>query len=433
MKRNIDEPSKLLLDKQSERDLLNAILAQGGKPFETHDLNVELFANPPYAQVYLAAEEVYKLGVDVNTVTVSNMLHQRGQLDGVGGVPFMSTLGGYCPDATPFVKNLHEAMRRRKLRTMAQMVEAAADSAVEVDPLIADINAALASLDPASKGSDVLKSSCEKVLARLERIRKGDLVQGAATMFPYWEHYFGGLCEGHYYGIGARPGMGKSAMIEQMIGELLAHAIPVCLFAQDMAPDMVIERMACRLAGVSKWSLDHGRLSGERFDTVEQNVKDLASAPLRLHCVTRMTGEQMVQIARREMRTKGVKHFFLDHAQTIYVPPGVARNEAWANASTLVRGFVASNPVSWVTLAHLNREAAKENAGAHQIRGFDDLLGDVDGLVLLDSTVNPSDLEPGQEWDIKMVVAKNRHGPCGTKALLFDRHLMNFSPDANTN
>lgn len=427
MTRNVDETSRLLLDPQSERDLLNAIIAQGGRPFDTHELSVELFANPPMAQVFLAAKEVYQLGVDLNTVTVANMLHQRGQLEGVGGVHFISQLGAFCPTADLFFKNLHEAMRRRKLHRLAQTIEAAAPSAVEVDSLVADIQAELASLDPASAGDHVLPAVAAKVLVRLESARRGDVARGQPTYFPWWEHFFGGLVPGGYYGVAARPGFGKSAMMEQVMASMLAKGVPVCCFAQDMAPDILLERMACRLAGVSKWALDHGRLTGDELDDVQANVESLRDSPMRLHCLERMTGEQMVMIARRELRKHGVKFFFLDHVQTIHVPKGQERNEAWAEASSLVRKFVNANAVSWVSLAHLNREAAKENAGVHQIRGFDDLLGDVDGLILLDSTTSPADLQPGQAWDISMIVGKNRNGPAGSKPLVFDRNIMAFT------
>lgn len=427
MKRNIDEPSRLLLDPQSEKDLLNALISQAGHPFETHELSVELFANPPLAQIFISIKAVHELGVEVNSITVANMLSQRGQLDGVGGHAYISTLGGYCPSVEPFYTNLHEAMRRRKLLKLAQMMEGDVGSAADVDAFVATVNTELASLDPASNGDHVLLEMADRVLLRLQRAREGNLVRGTPTFFPWWEHFFGGLVEGGYYGIGARPGMGKSAMMEQMMMELAKRQIPFCCFAQDMAPDILLERMACREVGVSKWALDHGRLSHEQLDEIQTIIEGLVASPFRLHCVERLTGEQMVQIARRDMRKFGVKHFFLDHVQTIHVPARQERNEAWADASQMVRKFVNNNPVSWVSLAHLNREAAKEAARAHQIRGFDDLLGDVDGLVLLDSNINPADLQAGQDWDMAMVVDKNRNGPCGSKKLSFKRDTMAFT------
>lgn len=427
MKRNIDEPSRLLLDPQSEKDLLNAIVANGGKPFETHDLTVELFANPPMAQVFLAAKAIYDLGVDLTTMALANMLNQRDQLENVGGHAFVSTLGAYCPSPEPFFTNLHEAQRRRKLRKLAQMIDSEIGTMVEVDAMIADIQAELAGVDPASRGEHVLPAMAERVLARLQRIREGHVVRGEATGFPWWEHYFGGLVGGAYYGLAARPGMGKSAIMEQMMANLLMKGVPVCCFAQDMAPDILIERMACRLARVPKWHLDHGRATGEEIDEVQANVESLRDSALRLHCIERLTGEQMITVARRELRKNKVQHFFLDHVQTIMVPKGQERNEAWAEASGFVRKFVNSNNVSWVSLCHLNREAAKEKVGGHQIRGFDDLLGDVDGLVLLDSQKVASDLEPGEDWEMSMIVDKNRNGPAGSKPVVFERTLMSFT------
>ena len=417
---------------EAEQGLIGSILLSPDEWIDraAEEVNAGSFFHPPHGTIFQAIQELSKMGFAVDFITLTQFLRDRNELVLVGGPAAISTLYTFTPtsaNATHYAAIVKDSAARRKLLSVMTELAPVLHGPEPIEDAITRLNTELASLDPASRGEHVLPAMAEKALATVERARQGNAVRGQPTFFPWWENFFGGLVEGGYYGIGARPGMGKSAMMEQIMASLLQHSVPVCCFAQDMAPDILLERMACRMAGVSKWSLDHGRLSGDQLDDVQGYIEGLRDSPLRLHCLERMTGEQMIMIARREFRKHKVKHFFLDHVQTIHVPKGQERNEAWAEASQLVRKFASTNGVSWTSLAHLNREAAKEAARAHQIRGFDDLLGDVDGLVLLDSNQNPGDLQPGQPWEMSMIVDKNRGGPCGSKPLLFERALMAFT------
>ena len=388
------------------------------------------FHNPAHAIVLEAIRTLSLVGMPVEFITLTSYLRDKKLLDDVGGPGYISQLMTFTPTAANVEQYVELVEEKARLRVLYQIASTALvtirDGQPESGPVAAAMNDGLASIDPSSKGGHVLPAVVEKVTAKLERAKKGIPVSGEKTEFIWWDHYLGGLVEGGYYGLAARPGLGKSALLEQIVSALLNRDVPVCVFAQDMAPDMLIERMACRLAGVAKWNLDHGRLSGDEIDEVASIVQTLGKSPLRLHCIERMTGDTMISVARREMRKHGVKHFFLDHVQTIHVPSGNDEREAWAQASLLVRRFATANPIAWVSIAHLNREAAKEQAKVHQIRGFDNLLGDVDGLVLLDTNTDPSDLEPGEDWPMDFIVGKNRNGPTGSKPVRFDRRVMQF-------
>jgi replicative DNA helicase len=87
---------------------------------------------------------------------------------------------------------------------------------------------------------------------------------------------------------------------------------------------------------------------------------------------------------------------------------------------------VNKEQVSLVCLAHLNREAAKSGARVDQVKEFDDMLGDVDGMALLDSKIDPSTLSAGADWPMQFVVGKNRNGPSVRWDVLFNRRWMQF-------
>lgn len=393
------------------------------------ELEAGSFFHAPHGTVFNAIVALHKIGMPVDFITLTTMLRDRNELVLIGGPAAISHLYTFTPtpaNGTHYMGIVKECAGKRKLLQICHVVSQSIHGPESLDDALTLVQKELSAIDPASKGEHVLPAMVAKVKSRFQRIRDGKIVRGEETGIKAIDYHCGGLPEGFYCALGARPGMGKSAMMEQIMASLLARGVPVCCFAQDMAPDVLLERAACRLAGVSSWRLNKGLLERWELNQVEENLDDLASSPLRLHCVERMTGETMISIARREFRKHGVKHFFLDHIQTIHVPARAERNETWAAASAGVRQFVNNMGVCWMTLAHLNREAAKERVAGHQIRGFDDLLGDVDALFLLDSDTSSSDLDPGDDWPMRFIVDKNRNGPCGSPDILFQRETMNF-------
>jgi replicative DNA helicase len=275
-------------------------------------------------------------------------------------------------------------------------------------------------------GDHVLPKVTDRVLERLKQLATGHILRGIPTGVKFWDDAFGGLVPGQFICLAARPMLFKSALMEQIASHLLMNEEPVCIFAQDMAPDQMLERMACRLAEVPKWNLDHGKADKEELAEVKHFVEALSKSKLRLHSIERMNGEKLITVCKREARKYGVRSFWLDHVQTLDIGKDEPRI-AYGKASKLIRNFVTKFDVNFVALAHLNREAAKSRAAVHQIKEFDDILGDVDAMPLIHTDIDPTTLVRGQDWPMEFIVGKNRSGPPMTILIQADRRLMSLT------
>ncbi len=54
------------------------------------------------------------------------------------------------------------------------------------------------------------------------------------------------------------------------------------------------------------------------------------------------------------------------------------------------------------------------------------MLGDVDGMILLDSLQDPKKLGPNDDWVLQFIVGKNRNGPNTRREVLFYLEHMKF-------
>ncbi len=417
---------KGLAEPEAESAILSLIVSSAGEAMSDPEICPELFFHPPNLTIFHACKGLYDGGVKVDFRSLTQSLQNKEQLAGVGGPHAISELQFY-PPGTPehFIGILKRAHAKRKLRLLIQDAEVAMMEGAEVEELITTMSTRIAELDPSAIVEDALAKSFEEAMTRIRQIESGVKRPGFPTGLNCWDYTLGGIVPGMYLGLAARPGKGKSAMMEQVATKLLRDDEAVCIFSQDMAPNQVLMRMACRIAQVSKFKLDQGKVDRQETDEVKEALEALRKSKLRLHSLPRLSGEQLVSIARREARRFGCKSFWLDHIQTLAVPKGEEPRIAFGKASKLINAFVKSEQVSFVTLAHLNREAAK-GANVNQVKEFDDMLGDVDGLILLDSLQDPAKLGPYEDWIMRFKVGKNRNGPELEPDVAFWRETMEF-------
>jgi replicative DNA helicase len=132
----------------------------------------------------------------------------------------------------------------------------------------------------------------------------------------------------------------------------------------------------------------------------------------------------MSAIVRRDHRTKGTRAVFLDHIQVLSVGKDI--REGLTRASIAIRQTVTETNIPHVVLAHINREGSKGRPTAENIKEFDQLHGDCDGMAILWTDADKTKIEPGEMLPMKVFFAKNRNGPTGEDSLLFDGSLMAF-------
>lgn len=272
---------------------------------------------------------------------------------------------------------------------------------------------------------NVLEASVGQAYERLGRMDRGEKPKIRMTPIEAWNKLFGGIGDGRFYGIASRPGLGKTAMMEQMITRYLSQNEAVAVFEKDMSPQMLVERIACREANVPYWRYDREILNERERKDVRIMLSALDPSKLLLFNPAGLTAEKMCSIVRREIRAKGVRAVFLDHIQVLRFP-GRDLREGLTQSSLTIRQNVTETGVSHIVLAHINRDGAKGRPQPENIKEFDQFFGDVDALALLWSEVEAAE-NTGEERAMKLYAAKNRGGAVVEENLKFNGPLLKFT------
>lgn len=409
----------------TEKSFIGCVVASNGSVLDSYCPEPEAFFDPAFRTIYSAALAIHKSGGKVSAEAV--MAKFEGQIF-VGGQNILDVCYYPIPSmAGQFYETLSNWLSLRRARTMAEQIlgDVEAVKLPEAATTICQqIITTSASLLPSSSCDNVLDDACGTLEKRLGMLERGEKIQGFRAPITAWNSAFGGICDGNLYALAARPGMGKTALMEQMVSDYIANDIPVSVFEKDMAPNVLIERIACRSAKVPHWKLSRGLLSKDDIAQVRAINDALRETKLSVYNPTNLTPEKMSAIVRRDRRTKGTKAVFLDHIQVLDV--GKEKREGLTHASITIRQTVTETGIPHIVLAHINRNGAKGRPSPEDIKEFDQLYGDCDGMAILWSDVDKTSIEPGELLPTNIYFAKNRNGPTGEEPLLFDGALMAF-------
>jgi replicative DNA helicase len=409
---------------QSERAFLGAVIASRGVALDECPATAEHFRDDIALAVFGVLRDLHAERAPIDRFSMMQRLGRR--VEALGGVNALSDAIQIVPasSAAHWFGVLNDKLSLRRAGELISWAGSEMHGTRDVPAFCTELQQKAARLSGMSDGDNVLISALDAVQAKLVRLRAGLGNNGIATPIKPWNTAFGGILDGQLYGLAGRPGAGKTAMMEQMIESCLDCGFPVTVFEKDMSPQKLVERMACRSAGLQFWRYARGFLHKWELDKLEAELPAWRTKPLRLYNPVSLTAERLCAIARRDIRVHGTRVVFLDHIQALRV--GRDLREGLTQASLVIRACVTETNVPFVVLAHINRDGAKGGRPRPEhIKDFDQLYGDADGMVMLWTDEEKSDLTP-----MKFFVAKNRDGGGTEDDLLFDGPSLTFKTPA---
>ena len=175
------------------------------------------FYRGAHQKIFAAIMDLFKAGTDVCLLSVTKSLISRGDLESVGGVPYLQeTL-----DSVPTAANVEyyaglvcsEHLRRQTIQAASDAYNKAFDGTEEINKTISDTESRLLALRDGQFKQDVrhVKGPMKEAFENIQSaFNKGDHLIGLSSGFPGLDKYTSGFQPGDYIIIAGRPGIGKS-------------------------------------------------------------------------------------------------------------------------------------------------------------------------------------------------------------------------------
>lgn len=380
-------------------------------------------------------------------MTVTAELRKRGKLDDIGGDPRGT---GFPCNGAAYVTEIFTACvapigtfsylcgtleRMRKYRALqAALIKGlqGVNSRVEPDAIASTLDNEISKPTTEAVGS-VTKQAIADVREQILARQIGGKIGTPTDVMP-WDNTLGGLMDGGMYLVGARPKVGKTALMEVVMRNIARRGERVLCFQRDMNVTLMIARMACREAGVVFEDYHLGRASNGELIRVENALKLINPDLVHIY-PNELTIQEMRAVQRNLMKKGPLSAVFVDVFGKIKITD---ENEVkgFTFASNGIRACANDFGVPWVVNAHVNKEAEKTGRPLpSQFRYCDQLFMDCDIAAMMWSPEDPKEMTDakGNHYRQKVLLSieGNRGGGVGDIILYFDRPLMKFFATEN--
>jgi replicative DNA helicase len=314
-------------------------------------------------------------------------------------------------NAPYYAGRLRDAAVMRKAKEIVQRIQTAnyTDDRAIIDEVASElVSLGSGTISTVKPIKEIVKTS----LDLLDKRFRGEIAPAIPTGFADLDQGMaGGLHDTDLIVIAARPGMGKSAMMLNMVEHALIKAgVPVFIASLEMSHDQNAQRLLSQLARIDGAKIRTGKLEDQDWPRVTSVAGVLCHTKLWIDEAGEPTIAEIRRRARERVHKEGVRLVFTDYLQRVKPINGKAqRYEQVGEIARNLKAMAKELKIPVVALAQLGRAADKERPKLADLRESGDIESEADVILSIwHDTIN----EESQDDGIREVEAlKNRHGP----------------------
>jgi replicative DNA helicase len=389
--------------------------------------------------IYEAMMDLANNDQPLDAVTVSEQLQSKGLLEKAGGVAYLAELA----EATPGVSNVMAwAKIVRERSVLRQLIGAAngiADSAFAPDGRDSNTLLELAERSVFQISEDRTKEGGpEKVAPLLQRaVEKVNFlfsskgaITGQATGFSDLDKKTAGLQSSDLVIVAARPSMGKTAFVVNMMEHSVMSGGTVLLFSMEMPSEQIVMRMLSSLGRIDQTRLRSGELQDDDWSRFTGAVSQLRDKKLYIDDTPALTpGEIRARSRRVSREAGGLDMIVVDYMQLMRTADkSENRTAEISEISRSLKALAKEMRCPLVACAQLNRQLESrtdKRPMMSDLRESGAIEQDADLILFIyrDEVYNETTEDKGIA---EIIIGKQRNGPIGKTKLTFMGHLTKF-------
>ena len=402
------------------------------------------FYRPAHASVYDVVVELFGRGDPADAVTVGAELKRKGELERIGGLPYLHTLVATVPTAANAAYYAGIVREQAQLRSLVEVGTRIVQLGYTTDGADVEglVNLAQSEVFAVSEQRNstnyvTLEQVVPELYEELERNanRDGGL-DGVPTGFSELDAKLNGLRAGQMIIIAARPGGGKSTLAMDICRSCAVHNNKAAAyFSLEMNRTELSMRL---LAAESRVFLDRmikGELETRDWQEIARTLDKISQAPLIVDDSPNMTMGEIRAKSRRMKQQFDIQLIVIDYLQLLTSggKSVESRQQEVSEFSRSIKLLAKELEIPIVAVAQLNRDSEKRNDKRPQVadlRESGSLEQDADVVLLIhrEDMFNENTEKQGMA---DIIIGKQRSGPTGIVELAFQGHFSRFAEVAD--
>lgn len=356
-----------------------------------------------------------------DAVTLSDLLpeHRTRLLDLANNAYSAANVKGYAG----MVRD--KALRRSLIEFGMRLSSDAFGVDVDTPNLIADTIGALMRMQKTEARSEfTLKDAMGLAYSAAQQAKAlGGAIPGIPSGLYKLDHMLGGWHDSDLVVLGARPAMGKTAML---IKFALACGVPCGIVSAEQPAIQIGARAMSAQSHVDAVKFRNGAFDDEDIGRLMRAVSELVTHPCMIYDRSSPTIADVVRMARKWRQNEGIRVLFVDYVQRIEASSADRRTPKYERVGEVVRGLktlARDLGIPVVALCQVNRDVEKRTDKRPSMGDMSDsseIEKEADQVLTLYREAAYFDVggvnernQPVRPGVAEINVEKNRHGPCG--------------------
>lgn len=425
-------------NREAEMSVLGAMFFDESaltKGIET--LRAEYFYDLRHQHIFGAIAGLFDKNMAVDIVTVSEALRKSKQLEGVGGVSYLTQLTTVVPTAANiehYARIVKEkALLRQLIQSATQIVQNSLESESNATEMIDTAEKMIFDIGQAQvEGKSYqIKEIIHESMETIDQLfQKKEHVTGVATGFHDFDTMTAGLQSSDLVIVAGRPSMGKSAFataICEHVGINLKK--PLAIFSLEMSKEQLVQRMLCSHARVDAQKVRTGYLSHQDWPKLTSAAGKLSEAPIFIDDTPSQTALEIRAKARRLKMKHDIQLIVIDYLQLMQgSKSSESRQQEISEISRSLKALAREIRVPVIAVSQLSRAVEQRTGNRPQLSDLREsgaIEQDADLVVFLFREEYYAPTEENKN-KAEAIIAKQRNGPTGSIPLVFIKDWTRF-------
>ena len=399
-------------------------------------LSAEDFYQGQYGELFTALVELYRSGVATDLVTLQNKLREMDTAPELSSTEFLANLTLSVPTSANIKHYADIVHEKAVLRRLIQTTEKVSNTCYLDNEPLEDI------LDRTEKEVfDVLqqRSASEfepisqvvlKTLDEISQAAKQDgHITGLETGFYELDYKTAGLQKSDLILIAARPAMGKTAFVLNLVEYISMHSnSTIAMFSLEMSKQQLVKRILSMNSRVDSQKIRTGDLEDEDWARLVESVRRVGNTNLVIDDTSGITASELRSKCRKLKLTQGLDLVIIDYLQLMTGSGKRKGDSRQQEISRSLKVMARELNVPVIALSQLSRAVEQrpdKRPMLSDLRESGAIEQDADMVMFLyrDDYYNPDSQEPGVA---EVIIAKQRSGPTGKIKLAWLSNLTKF-------
>ena len=309
---------------EQEEAVLHILINFPDKYFSLSSLKSYMFSNTARIRIFEFIEQSQSNQTPINFHILTQSIAYQNDVENVGGKDYLDKIKN-LEDINPdnirdYEKIVVDAWKSRSVIKICTEAPARVRSVAEVQNVVSYIRKRLDKLDQGTADDNVseIKEIADDVWENLKTKRDDPGISGISTGLHGLDRLTVGKNEGDFWIVAGRPGMGKTAMICNMLLSDAKQDKKGILFSLEMKKQLLVERMLSISTGIPLYpNIRMGNLEEDQLDKIRSALTIFKSYPIYLDTNFIASIEYLETMIRKYKHLHDIDVVYIDYIQLL--------------------------------------------------------------------------------------------------------------------